>query len=549
MLVPNKPANEAVRLKRLKETGLLGSASDVDYQRFTELALRLFDVPIALISLVDENRQWFKAKSGLGASETSRDISFCGHAILQDGVFEVPDALKNPSFADNPLVTGEPNIRAYAGVPLAIEQGINIGTLCVIDNKPRAWTDNEKSSLKDLAALVVQQIKMIDLSAQKQKLDAANKLSALISSVQSAFISTEHPAAAFDKLLTDILALTDSEYGFIGEVLDDNGQPYLKTHAITNIAWDEPSRQFFAKQAPFGLEFRNLRTLFGAALLEQQTVISNQPHLDPRAGGTPAGHPPLNSFLGLPIFHDNQMIALLGLANREPGYDQQMVDFLEPLQKTIGQLVAVLRLQRKQLLVQKELNLLSKVASQTTNAVIITDKEGRVEWVNTGFSKITGYLLEEIKGRKPGELLQGPETDQATVMLMGQALKAGNGFEVDILNYTKFGKPYSLRINCSPLSDETGQLVGFIAIESDISEQVRLEQTLKTQKEFFERIFHSNIVAITVLDEQGRLILANHGAQKILGISSQTSPEGTVTFSDQGWQMMDLNGEPLLNRH
>lgn len=239
------------------------------------------------------------------------------------------------------------------------------------------------------------------------------------------------------------------------------------------------------------------------------------------------------------------MIALLGLANREPGYDQQMVDFLEPLQKTIGQLVAVLRLQRKQLLVQKELNLLSKVASQTTNAVIITDKEGRVEWVNTGFSKITGYLLEEIKGRKPGELLQGPETDQATVMLMGQALKAGNGFEVDILNYTKFGKPYSLRINCSPLSDETGQLVGFIAIESDISEQVRLEQTLKTQKEFFERIFHSNIVAITVLDEQGRLILANHGAQKILGISSQTSPEGTVTFSDQGWQMMDLNGEPL----
>lgn len=162
MAVPAKiPANEAERLAALRNYAILDTDPDDNFDRIVQLAARQFDVPIALISLVDEKRQWFKACCGLDVRETDRDLAFCAHAILGDDVFLVLDASKDERFADNPLVTGGPKIRFYAGAPLVNPQGHKLGTLCLIDNEPRdGFSQEDQALLHDLAAVVVDQIEM-----------------------------------------------------------------------------------------------------------------------------------------------------------------------------------------------------------------------------------------------------------------------------------------------------------------------------------------------------------------------------------------------------
>ncbi|RZM74759.1 GAF domain-containing protein [Pseudoalteromonas rubra] len=155
---PPLPDNEALRLKTLHDLKALDTLPDAELDRLTEFAAHVFNVPIALISLVDSDRQWFKSKVGLDAEQTHRDISFCGHAICQEGVFVVDNALKDERFFDNPLVTGELSIRFYAGCPLRHPNGSQIGTLCLIDFEPREFNDHDASILTQVAADVVERL-------------------------------------------------------------------------------------------------------------------------------------------------------------------------------------------------------------------------------------------------------------------------------------------------------------------------------------------------------------------------------------------------------
>ena len=152
MIPPPVPPNEAERLATLRKLRVLDTPLEDRFDRITRIAARLFDVPIVAISLVDAERQWFKSCQGLPVRETSRDISFCGHTILGDGVLVVPDARRDPRFADNPLVTGDPGIRFYAGHPLAGLKGHRLGTLCLIDRRPREFNESDRATLRDLAA-------------------------------------------------------------------------------------------------------------------------------------------------------------------------------------------------------------------------------------------------------------------------------------------------------------------------------------------------------------------------------------------------------------
>lgn len=148
--------DEADRLAALVRYGILDTDFEESFDRVTRIAANIYGAPIALVSLIDGARQWFKSAVGLTVRETPRDISFCTHAILQDDVFMVPDATKDQRFSSNPLVTGDPNIRFYAGAPLINADGFALGTMCVIDRTSRPPLDaRQKQILQDLAGVIV----------------------------------------------------------------------------------------------------------------------------------------------------------------------------------------------------------------------------------------------------------------------------------------------------------------------------------------------------------------------------------------------------------
>jgi diguanylate cyclase (GGDEF)-like protein len=161
MLCAPIPDNEKSRLETLHNLGILDTPAEERFDRITRLAKRLFDVQICLVSLVDCDRQWFKSRQGIDAEETSRDISFCGHAIMQDDVFVVQDTHTDPRFADNPLVVQAPKIRFYAGFPLSMPNGERLGTLCIIDDTPRVFSAQDRLSLIDFGCLVENELLVI----------------------------------------------------------------------------------------------------------------------------------------------------------------------------------------------------------------------------------------------------------------------------------------------------------------------------------------------------------------------------------------------------
>ncbi len=337
MQAPPFPENEILRLQALHKLALLDTPPEERFDRITRLARHLFGTGIALISLVDANRQWFKSRDGLDACETSRNISFCGYAILGSDIFEVPDALLDPRFVDNPLVTGPPHIRFYAGAPLSTRDGYRIGTLCLIDSAPRTLNPRERQALRDLADCAEAELQLTD-------------------------------------------------------------------------------------------------------------------HLD----------------------------AQLSVAR------------------------------------------LSRVASQTTNGVVITDTEGKIEWVNDGFTRITGYNLDESLGRKPGDMLQGRDSDQDTIAYIRQQLNKQEPFSAELINYSKTGQPYWIQIDCDPIRDGHGMLQGFMAIQSDITQRKQTEDKLQRTTLLLNSIVENVPIMIFLKRADDlRFVFFNRAGEELLGIKRE----------------------------
>jgi hypothetical protein len=172
----------------------------------------------------------------------------------------------------------------------------------------------------------------------------------------SQFIAETDPYILFDGLLSKLLELTDSEYGFIGEVFYSNeGSPFIKSYATTNIAWSEDTHRLYLKAKKNGMIFSNLDSLYGSVLQTGQPVLSNQPSSDPRSSGIPKGHPPLNAFIGLPFYGGGKLLGMVGIANRQGGYEQSQIDYLQPFLTTCGNLIQAYRNNLKRQQVEDEL--------------------------------------------------------------------------------------------------------------------------------------------------------------------------------------------------
>ncbi|WP_100638863.1 EAL domain-containing protein [Marinobacter salexigens] len=350
---------EKRRLAALNRLGLLDTPPEERFDRVTRIARQHYRVKTALFTILDHDRQWFKSRQGLhDVTETPRSVAFCDHAIRRDQLFVVENATQDPRFRSNPLVLGSPHIRFYAGMPVREPGGYKVGTLCIIDDKPRQFNEKDLDVLRTLSTMVEEELERLYVESDTSEYVPVSHLNRAIHHAQNVFLTSDNERSAFEQMLNDLLSLTGSQFGLIGEVLHEkNGTPYLKVGAITNIAWSPETQALYQEVERRGMIFDRLDNLLGQPLVTGETIISNDLAIDSRRGGLPHGHPPIHTYIGIPVFSGKEHLGLIGLANRAEGYTQKLADELAPLSQTLGHLIERKRLYEEKRTHKKNLEL------------------------------------------------------------------------------------------------------------------------------------------------------------------------------------------------
>lgn len=306
-------------------------------------------------------------------------------------------------------------------------------------------------------------------------------LGAIITRLQSRYIRGTGAREVFDALLPELLALTDSEYGFIGEVRhDEGGRPYLKTFTLTNIAWDEATRQLVEARRAEGLDFRNLDSLFGVVLSTGEPVIANDPASDPRRCGLPKGHPALDAFLGVPLFQGGTLVGQVGLANRPGGYDQALLDGLQPLFATVGSIMGQVQLERERQSAVEALRVSEALYRTTFEHAGIglahVGLDGRYLAVNAHQCAILGRSADELRGLRWQDLTH-PDDIAADLALM-QQLADGRlaRYELEKRFLRPDGSVVWTCLTVALLRDDAGRPQLVLSTLQDIGERRQLEQ-------------------------------------------------------------------------
>ncbi|MDH5407362.1 MAG: ATP-binding protein [Gammaproteobacteria bacterium] len=330
------------------------------------------------------------------------------------------------------------------------------------------------------------------------------KLLTAIERAQSHYIDDGDSKTLFNGMLSDVLDFTESEYGFIGEIhYKDGNIPYLKTHAITNIAWNDETREFYAANAPSGLEFYNLDSLFGEVIKTGKAVISNDPSNDLRGAGTPEGHPPLKAFLGAPIYRGSQFVGMLGIANRAVGYDDQLLEQLQPLLRTCGSLIAGYRdaynRQEAENILQKQGEFLRSVLSTINEAILTFDQRGYINSNNPAAEEMFGLSQDKLKTCTLFDLILDLPINFTT-----HHHDADNQILTKMVEYTgkhSSGHTFPLELAITPLKLDGHQM--YTGVGRDISER---QQSNRIKNEFISTISHELRTPLTTIEGALKLL-------------------------------------------
>ncbi|MCS6897939.1 MAG: PAS domain-containing protein, partial [Nitrospira sp.] len=345
--------------------------------------------------------------------------------------------------------------------------------------------------MKDATGAVVQWIgtttDIHDLWMAQQEQQRTNRLLQTISRVQAEFLVQSDTRNVFDQMLTALIDLTESQFGFIAEILyEADGQPYLKSRAIANITWNEETRALYEEHAVTGLEFRNLRTLFGAVITTGAPVIANDPDTDSRRGGLPPGHPPLRAFMGLPIHHSGRLLGMIGVANRVGGYDESIAQQLQPFLHTCGSLIEAVRLDRSRRQAEEALresqHRFATVLNSIPQGVFWKDRESRYLGCNAVVARAFGYDRPEQLIGKTDHEFPGLTREQADFFIQKDREVMATGQPIlGIIEQATLpnGNTIWMETNKMPLRDAQGNVIGILGTWQDITERRRLEEQLR----------------------------------------------------------------------
>ncbi len=307
-----------------------------------------------------------------------------------------------------------------------------------------------------------------------------------INQTQVDFSMDDEIQDTFYMLLESLIGFTDSSFGFLGEVLfDENGNPYLKSNAISNIAWNDEVEAYYQRNFRVGMEFRNLDSLFGWVMVNRETMISNEVEKDPRRSphATPEGHPPLLRFLGIPIFKGDRFVGMVGLANKEKPYTQEDVDFLKPFLSSYANLIASLnvnREKRKAELLQKESESLYRLLSENIDDIVTLHDLGmKTIYASPSLEKVTGFKAEEFIGKDLFEFFNFEPNDESDFTKFPR-------FVIPIKHGVN-GREIKLEMLWKPIYTENGELSSFLAASRDVTDRelvlAELKRTLEKEIE------------------------------------------------------------------
>lgn len=316
---PNRSWNEAERLAALRRYGILDTAPEAEFEDVVRIAAHVCEAPIAVVNLVEERRQWFKAEIGLGVRETPLDVSICAHAILQPGLFVVPDTLKDPRFARNPLVTGEPHLRFYAGALLETPEGLPLGTVCVLDHEPRGLTDEQAFTLQALARQVMAHLELRRSSreAERRTAEAQRYAEQLQALARAALRITA--AETMDATIRAIVEAAREIVGAHQAVVSLTRGPDW-SQAINAVSLSEKYEAFqdYARM-PDGSGIYALVCETNRPIRLTQSELEAHPRW--RGFGEHAGdHPPMRGWLAAPLVaQDGRNLGLIQLSDKTDG--------------------------------------------------------------------------------------------------------------------------------------------------------------------------------------------------------------------------------------
>ena len=440
---------EEERLDALYAYNILDTPEESSFDNLVKLATQIFDVPIAFISLIDKERQWFKSAIGCELKQIPRQDSFCEYTILENAVFEINDAFSDSRFSAHPAVTGHLRVRYYAGIPLIDEDGFILGTMGLFDRVPRELSFSQKEILQNLAKEVV-----VHLVLKKQDKELVAN------------------AARFQELL-DMTRVSPE----IHCILDFKGKILFINDAVTRVLEYsvEEAMQMDMWDVCYPEDIPRLISSVEEGLRKKQKEFNIDFRIVSSSGNI-------------------RWISWSMVAKNDCWY-------------TYGRDITASKK------VESELMQLSFVASKVNNAVVINDSDNHVTWVNAAFEKITGFNLNDVKGKRLGDLIIGPKTDLELIAEVRRLTKKRQSFTIDMLAYTKDKREIWLSVYNTVVLDEEGNVDAEVEIIIDITDKKRAEEELQ----ILSLVASKTNTGVNIQDNEGITTWVNQSLEKMTG--------------------------------